>query len=161
MDRLAAALTTVSKRVTHCKSCGKVTEDNPCAICTDEKRDHRLICVVEEAFDVESVESAGVYKGLYHVLGGRLSPLDGIGPDDLSFDALVRRTKNGSGVKEVVVATNPSMEGEATATYLKGLLEDTGVTVSRIALGLPVGGDLQYADAVTIARALSERKEMA
>jgi recombination protein RecR len=115
---------------------------------------------VEEAGDVSAIERAGRYRGRYHVLGGRLSPLDGVGPDALNIERLVARVQNGSGVSEVIVATNPSMEGEVTATYLQQVLKPTGVRVTRIARGLPVGGDLEYADGVTIAQALSARREM-
>jgi len=124
------------------------------------RRDQGILCVVEEASDIEAIERSGEYQGLYHVLGGHLSPLDGIGPDDLHIEDLRCRVENGSGVREVVVATNPSMEGEVTATYLRGVLAPLGMHVTRIALGLPVGGDLEYADRSTIAQALSARREM-
>ena len=116
--------------------------------------------MVEEASDLEAIERSGEFRGLYHVLGGHLSPLDGVGPDDLRIDDLFRRVENGSGVREVIVATNPSMEGEVTATYIRGVLAPVGLQVSRIALGLPVGGDLEYADRQTIAQALAARREM-
>ncbi len=119
------------------------------------------MCVVEEASDIEAIERSGEFRGLYHVLGGHLSPLDGVGPDELRIDALRRRLENGSGVREVIVATNPSMEGEVTATYLRGVLAQGGLHVTRIALGLPIGGHLEYADRVTIAQALAARTEMA
>ena len=119
-----------------------------------------VVCVVEEASDIDAIERSGEYKGLYHVLGGHLSPLDGVGPEELRIEALRLRVSNGSKFREVIVATNPSMEGEATATYLRGVLVPEGVHVTRIALGLPVGGDLEYADRVTIARALTARREM-
>jgi recombination protein RecR len=130
-----------------------------CAICLDPRRDATLMCVVEEAADIGAIERSGDYRGTYHVLGGRLSPLDGVGPDDLTIAALAKRVAAG-GIKEVIVATNPSLEGEATALYLQRQLVPLGVTVSRIARGLPVGGDLEYADGVTIAQALSARREM-
>ena len=140
--------------------CGNLTEQDPCGICADPRRDTAVVCVVEEASDIGAIERSGEFRGLYHVLGGHLSPLDGIGPDDLRVAALLARMENGSGIREVILATNPSMEGEVTATYLRGALEGTGMRVTRIALGLPVGGDLEYADAVTIARALAARREM-
>ena len=161
-ERLADALRRVRGRVVACGTCGNLAEEDPCGICADPRRDAALLCVVEESADVGAVERAGRYRGRYHVLGGRLSPLDGVGPDALHLDRLVARVANGSGVREVIVATNPSMEGEATATYIQQLLKATGggVRVTRIARGLPVGGDLEYADAVTIAQALVARRDM-
>jgi len=157
--RLAEALLTLADRVRHCDRCHNLTEDAVCAICLDPRRDATLMCVVEEAADIGAIERSGDYRGTYHVLGGRLSPLDGVGPDDLTIAALAKRVAAG-GIKEVIVATNPSLEGEATALYLQRQLVPLGVTVSRIARGLPVGGDLEYADGVTIAQALSARREM-
>lgn len=159
-QRLARALQSVAERVAPCSKCGNFSESDPCPICIDTRRDQSTICVVEEASDIDAIEGSGEFKGLYHVLGGHLSPLDGIGPDDLRIESLCGRLANGSGVREVIVATNPSMEGEVTATYLREVLTPAGVSVSRIALGLPVGGDLEYADRVTIAQALSARREM-
>jgi recombination protein RecR len=159
-ERLAEAIRRVRGRVTACGACGNLSEDDPCPICRDPRRDATLLCVVEEAADVGAIERAGRYRGRYHVLGGRLSPLEGLGPDQLSLEQLVARVANGSGVREVIVATNPSMEGEVTATYLQQLLKPTGVRVTRIARGLPVGGDLEYADGVTIAQALEARRDM-
>jgi len=161
VERLARAIHAVTERVTPCSVCGNLTEHDPCGICADPRRDPGLVCVVEEASDIGAIERSGEYRGVYHVLGGHLSPLDGIGPDDLRMGALVARVRNGQGVREVILATNPSMEGEVTATYLRGMLENgREVRVTRIALGLPVGGDLEYADEVTIARALAARREM-
>ena len=157
--RLAEALLTLAERVRHCERCHNLTEETVCAICLDPRRDATLVCVVEEAADIGAIERSGDYRGTYHVLGGRLSPLDGVGPDDLTIAALVKRIGAG-GITEVIVATNPSLEGEATALYLQRQLVPLGVTVSRIARGLPVGGDLEYADGVTIAQALSARREM-
>jgi recombination protein RecR len=157
--RLAEALLTLAERVRQCDRCHNLTEDTVCAICLDPRRDPTLVCVVEEAADIGAIERSGDYRGTYHVLGGRLSPLDGVGPDDLTIAALAKRVAAG-GIKEVIVATNPSLEGEATALYLQRQLVPLGVTVSRIARGLPVGGDLEYADGVTIAQALSARREM-
>ena len=160
-ERLADAIRRVRGRVTACGTCGTLSDEDPCAVCRDPRRDATLLCVVEESADVGSIERAARYRGRYHVLGGRLSPLDGLGPDDLHLDRLLARVTNGSGVREVIVATNPSMEGEATATYVQQVLKPTGVRVTRIARGLPVGGDLEYADAVTIAQALDARRDMA
>ena len=158
--RLADAIRAVRERVRACSVCGTLTDEDPCAICADPRRDPALLCVVEEASDVAAIERTGGYRGRYHVLGGRLSPLEGVGPEALRLDRLVARVTNGSDVREVIIATNPSMEGEVTATYLRQLLKPTGVRVTRIARGLPVGGDLEYADGVTIAQALSARRDM-
>ena len=158
--RLARAGAALGERVRACSRCGNLTEADPCAICADPRRDAAVICVVEEASDVAAIERAGEYRGLYHVLGGRLSPLDGVGPDQLSVAPLTERVRNGSAVREVILATNPSVEGEATAIYLAKLLKPLGVRVTRIARGLPVGGDLEYADEVTLSKALEGRREM-
>jgi recombination protein RecR len=160
VDRLADSLRRLAEKVHPCPLCGNMTEDEKCRLCTDPHRDGASLCVVEEASDIDAIERAGEYRGRYHVLGGKLSPLDGVGPDDLAIESLRQRMANGGGVTEVIIATNPSMEGEATATYLRNVLEGSGARVTRIALGLPVGGDLQYADGVTIARALAARREM-
>ena len=158
--RLAATIERVAERVGSCAVCGNLSEADPCEICQDPRRDGSVLCVVEEASDISAIERTGEFRGRYHVLGGRLSPLDGVGPDDLRLAGLQDRVANGSEVKEIILATNPSMEGEATATLVRGLISNPDVRVSRIALGLPVGGDLEYADAVTVARALSARREM-
>lgn len=157
--RLSEALDAVAERVRACSRCGNLTEQDPCDICLSPQRDGSVLCVVEEASDIEAVERAGEFRGLYHVLGGRLAPLEGVGPDDLSIRPLLERLEGGSAVREVIVATNPSVEGEATAIYLQRLVHPLGIRVTRIARGLPVGGDLQYADGVTIAEALSGRRE--
>lgn len=157
--RLAAALVALVERVRPCDECGNLTEASPCALCADPRRDRTVICVVEEASDIPAIERTGEFRGLYHVLGGRLAPLDGVGPEDLAVAGLVRRAGAG-GVTEVIVATNPKLEGDATALYLQGQLAGTGVTVSRLARGLPVGGDLEYADGVTIVQALAARRAM-
>jgi len=157
--RLAAALVAVSERVRACQECGNLTEEQPCAICRDPRRDPALLCVVEEASAVPVVDRSTDFRGRYHVLGGRLSPLDGIGPESLRLEHLVARVREG-GIREVILATNPSLEGEATALYLQRQLASLGATVTRIARGLPVGGDLEYADGVTIAQALAARREM-
>jgi recombination protein RecR len=157
--RLASALLAVSDRVRACERCFNLTEDPLCAICRDARRDATLVCAVEEASDIGAIERAGEFRGVYHVLGGRLSPLDGVGPEDLTVQQLVDRVA-ASGVREVILATNASLEGEATALYVQRQLASSRVTVSRIARGIPVGGDLEYADGVTIAQALSARREM-
>jgi recombination protein RecR len=157
--RLAEALVTLAEKVRPCSDCFNLTESARCSLCTDPRRDRSVICVVEEASDIPSIERTGEFRGLYHVLGGRLAPLDGVGPSDLTVAALVTRVTEG-GVREVIVATNPKLEGEATALYLQEQLRPTGVTVSRLARGLPVGGDLEYADGVTIVQALSARRAM-
>jgi len=158
--RLAQALLAVTERVRPCRVCGNLTEDDECAICRHPGRDRRLVCVVEEASDIVAIERTGEYRGLYHVLGGRLSPLDGIGPEDLRLEPLLRRVREDD-VHEVILATNPSVEGEATALYIHQLLAPLGVRVTRLARGLPVGGDLEYADGVTIAEALHGRRDFA
>jgi len=158
--RLARAVAALGERVRVCSRCGDLTEDDPCAICADERRDGGVICVVEEASDVVAIERAGEYRGRYHVLGGRLSPLDGVGPDALNIPRLLERLANGSTVREVIVATNPSVEGEATAHYVERMLRSqaSAVAVSRLARGLPVGGELEYADGETIAQAFAARR---
>ena len=158
-ERLARALITLTERVRPCECCFNVTEEQLCVVCRDPRRDQSLVCVVEEASDISAIERSGEYRGAYHVLGGRLSPLDGVGPDDLTVTALQHRVAGG-GVREVIVATNLKLEGEATALYLQEQLAPLGVKVSRIARGIPVGGDLEYADGVTIAQAMAARREM-
>lgn len=155
---LAAALEDVKERVRFCRDCGNLTEEEVCAICLDGRRDHSLICVVEQPVDLLSLERTHEYRGLYHVLGGALSPLDGVEPEHLRVDELLLRVER-NGVQEVVLATNPNMTGEATASYLADRLRGT-VRVTRLASGLPVGGDLEYADEVTLGRALAGRREM-
>lgn len=157
--RLAASLVAVTERVRPCQECGNLTEDQPCAICRDPRRDPALLCVVEEASAVGVVDRSTEFRGRYHVLGGRLSPLDGIGPESLSLDRLVHRVEE-QGVREVILATNPSMEGEVTATYIQQLLAGRDVRVTRLARGLPMGGDLEYVDGVTLAHALVARQEV-
>jgi recombination protein RecR len=155
---LAASIVEVKERVRFCRECGNLTEDEVCAICLDARRDHSLICVVEQPVDLISVERTAEFRGLYHVLGGALSPIDGVEPSDLRIDELIQRVER-NGVEEVVVATNPNMTGEATAAYLADRLRGR-VRVTRLASGLPVGGDLEYADEVTLGRALTGRREM-
>jgi recombination protein RecR len=155
---LAAAIEEVKERVRFCRECGNLTEDEVCAICLDTRRDHTLICVVEQPVDLISLERTHEFRGLYHVLGGSLSPIDGVEPEHLKIDELLRRVEQ-NGVQEVVLATNPNMTGEATAHYLADRLRGR-VRVTRLASGLPVGGDLEYADEVTLGRALAGRREM-
>jgi recombination protein RecR len=157
--RLARALDAVAERVRPCEICGNLTEEQPCGICRDPRRDPAVLCVVEEASAVGVVDRSTEFRGRYHVLGGRLSPLDGIGPEALRIDELVRRVRE-DGVREVILATNPSMEGEVTATYIQQLLSAMAVKVTRLARGLPRGGDLEYVDGVTLAHALSARQEV-
>jgi recombination protein RecR len=155
---LAESISEVKERVRFCRECGNLTEEEVCGICQDARRDHALICVVEQPADLISVERTAEYRGLYHVLGGALSPIDGVEPGDLRIDELMRRVEQ-NGVQEVVLATNPNMTGEATAAYLADRLRGR-VRVTRLASGLPVGGDLEYADEVTLGRALAGRREM-
>lgn len=155
--RLAEILAEVRDKVKFCDICGNVTEETTCSICRDPRRSQTVICVVEEAKDVAAIERTREFRGLYHVLGGALSPIDGIGPDDLRFAQLVRRLAD-STVTEVIIATDPNLEGEATATYLSRLLVQPGLRVTRLASGLPVGGDLEYADEVTLGRAFEGRR---
>ena len=155
---LAEAIETVKERVRFCRECGNLTEEEVCAICTDARRDHSIVCVVEQPADLISLERTHEFRGLYHVLGGALSPLDGVEPEHLRIEELLKRVER-NGVAEVVLATNPNMTGEATAAYLADRLRGR-VRVTRLASGLPVGGDLEYADEVTLGRALVGRREM-
>jgi recombination protein RecR len=159
LARLAQALVSVAERVRPCVRCGNLAEGEQCDICLDPRRDAALICVVEEAAAVALLERAGEFRGTYHVLGGRLDPLNGTGPESLRLDPLLGRVAAGN-VREVILATNPSMEGEVTATYVQQLLAPSGVRVTRLARGLPVGGDLEYVDGVTLAHALADRREV-
>ncbi|HET9150979.1 MAG TPA: recombination mediator RecR [Gemmatimonadales bacterium] len=158
VSALARALDAVAERVKPCATCGNLTEEQPCAICQDPRRDPSVLCVVEEPSAVPVVDRAE-FRGRYHVLGGRLSPLDGIGPESLRLESLVERVRSG-GVREVILATNPSMEGEVTATYVQQLLQGLPVRVTRLARGLPMGGDLEFVDGVTLAHALVARQEV-
>jgi recombination protein RecR len=157
--RLASVLASVSERIRPCEECGNLTEEQPCGICRDPRRDRTMVCVVEEPSTVGVVDRSTDFRGQYHVLGGRLSPLDGIGPEALRIDRLVQRVREG-GVREVILATNPSMEGEVTATYIQQLLAGMDVRVTRLARGLPMGGDLEYVDGVTLAHALVTRQAL-
>jgi recombination protein RecR len=156
---LAAALTKGADAVHHCGVCYLLTEEDPCSLCGDESRDRGIICVVEDPLNAWAVEATGDFRGLYHVLGGTLDPLHGVGPEELTVAALVSRVQIG-GVREVIVATNPTVEGEATAHYLARVLRPTGTTITRIAFGLPAGGEISYADQVTLTRALAGRRGM-
>lgn len=157
---LADAIRQMKQAVKFCSICLNITDIEPCAICQDDRRDQSLICVVEEPLDIVAIERTRGYKGLYHVLHGALSPVDGIGPEDLKITELLARLRSGV-VQELILATNPNVEGETTAIYLTRLLRPLGVRVTQIARGLPVGGDLEYADEVTLARAMEGRREMA
>jgi len=157
--RLSQAILDAKARIRHCSICFHLTDVDPCAICSAPNRSAEVICVVEDPRDVLAMERTREFKGRYHVLHGAISPLDGIGPDDLKIAELLHRVKGGE-VKEVIVATNPRVEGEATAIYLAGILKPLGIKVTRLAHGLPVGGDLEYADEVTLARALEGRREI-
>jgi len=157
-DRLVEAVRDVKERVTYCSVCNNITDSDPCVYCRNEARDHRLICVVEEPQNVAAIEKTREFKGVYHVLMGALSPLQGIGPDELKIKGLLTRVTEAS--TEVILATNPNVEGEATAIYLARLLKPLGVKVTRIAMGVPVGSDIEYADEVTMHRALEGRREV-
>lgn len=159
VTRLATALTEVKVRVRFCEICGNVSETAQCRICTDPRRNPTVLCVVEEAKDVVAIERTREFRGRYHVLGGAINPIDGVGPDDLRIRELMTRLADGT-VEEVILATDPNIEGEATATYLARLLKTMGVPASRLASGLPVGGDLEYADEVTLGRAFEGRRRI-
>jgi recombination protein RecR len=159
VERLAQAIAEIKEKILFCSQCSSITESDPCPLCTDTSRDRSLICVVEDPSDVFLVERTGAYKGVYHVLMGALSPLDGIGPEQLKIDALMTRIDQG-GVREVICATNPNMEGEATVLYLAKLLKPRGIRLTRLAHGLPVGGHLEYADEITLSRSLEGRLDL-
>lgn len=158
VDRLADALRDVRDRVSHCSVCNNITDSDPCSYCRSSERDPRVICVVEEPQSVTAIEKTREFKGVYHVLMGALSPLQGVGPDDLKIKGLL--TRIGTEVAEVILATNPTVDGEATALYLARLIKPLGVRVTRIAMGVPVGSDLDYADEVTVHKALEGRREV-
>lgn len=157
--RLAQAIVRAKERIAFCRDCGNVAEEELCRICANGARDANVICVVEEPKDVATIERSGVMKGRYHVLGGAISPLDGVGPEDLRVQELLDRVER-DGVTEVIIATNPNLEGNATAMYVAALLRPLGIRVTRLASGLPVGGDLEYADEVTLSQALEGRRDM-
>ena len=156
---LAGAILEAKEKIGYCSTCFNLSDRNPCAICSDEKRDHSVICVVEQPQDVAAMERMHEYKGVYHVLHGALSPLEGVGPDDLRIKELLTRLYD-TNVKEIIMATNPNVEGEATAMYIAKLLKPLGIKVTRIAHGLPIGGDLEYADEITLAKAMENRREI-
>jgi recombination protein RecR len=156
---LAAAIISVKENTVLCSSCQNISDCDPCAICTSEERDASLVCVVKEPLDILALERTGRYKGQYHVLHGVISPMDGIGPDDLKMAELLDRLKTGQ-VKEIILATNPNLEGEATAMYIQRLLAHQGIRLTRLARGLPMGSDLEYADEVTLTHALESRQEI-
>lgn len=157
VERLASTLREVKERVKFCSICGNVSEEEQCRICLDQRRDPTSLCVVEESKDVVAIERTREFRGRYHVLGGAISPIEGIGPDDLRIRELLSRLSDGT-ITEVILATDPNLEGEATATYLARMIAPLGISVSRLASGLPVGGDLEYADEVTLGRAFSGRR---
>jgi len=159
--RLSRSLVELAERIRPCRACGNFSEDELCEICANPKRDRSVLCVVEEAYEVGAIERTGQFRGIFHVLGGRLSPLDGVGPEELNVASLLRRIADAQGeVREVIVATNASVEGEATAVYLEGQIRALGPRVTRLARGIPVGSDLEYVDGSTIAQALAGRREM-
>ncbi|HET9948670.1 MAG TPA: recombination mediator RecR [Longimicrobiales bacterium] len=159
--RLARSIADLADKVRRCRECGNFSEEEKCAVCADPRRDRSVLCVVEEAYEVGAIERTGQYRGLFHVLGGRLSPLDGVGPDELNVAGLLRRLQEAGGeIREVILATNASVEGEATAVYLEGEIRRFGTRVTRLARGIPVGSDLEYVDGSTIAQAIAGRREM-
>jgi len=158
-ERLCQAIRDVKDRVTYCTICNNITDSDPCSLCGDDRRDHHTICVVEEPQNVSVVDRSGGYRGVFHVLMGTISPLQGVGPDDLKIKSLLARIAGG-GVEEVILATNPTVEGEATAIYLARLLKPLGVRVTRIATGIPVGSDLDYADDLSVGKSLDGRREV-
>ena len=157
--RLARLILEVKKKTKNCSQCFNVTESDPCHICSDQERDRSTLCVVEEPHDLAALEKARAFRGLYHVLGGSLSPLEGVGPEELKVDELVERVRK-SAFREVILGTNPTVEGEATALYLERVLRPQDITVSRLARGVPVGGELEYLDDITLAKAIENRKEI-
>lgn len=159
VQRIAEALLAMKERIRFCDICGNISEAQQCSICQDPRRNHSQLCVVEEAKDIGVIERTRAYRGLYHVLGGTIDPINGIGPDQLRIRELLKRLSDET-ITEVIIATNPNIEGEATATYLSRTLAGVGIEVSRLASGLPVGGDLEYADEVTLGRALEGRRSM-
>jgi recombination protein RecR len=159
LQELATSIARLKQEIVLCERCFDLTHESPCDICRDPRRDATLVCVVEEPADLAAVERSGSFRGCYHVLGGALSPIDGVGPGDLRIAQLVDRVQSG-GISEVILATNPNAEGDATAHYVSSALRPTGVRVSRIAYGMPLGGDLEYADHVTVGRSLENRREI-
>ncbi|MGH9459308.1 MAG: recombination mediator RecR [Thermoanaerobaculia bacterium] len=158
-EALAEAILSVKQSIARCSQCNNLTDVDPCGICSDPRRDSSMLCVVEEAWNIPTIEAARDYRGLYHVLIGTLSPLRGVGPDEIDVAGVIRRVREG-GIREVILATNPNVEGEATAMYIAQQIRPMGVRVTRLGFGLPVGGDLEYADQVTMAKALEGRREI-
>ncbi|MGH2377452.1 MAG: recombination mediator RecR [Candidatus Limnocylindria bacterium] len=158
-EALAAAVRSVKTDLKYCAVCFNIAEADPCALCSSDERDQRVVCVVEEPLDVLAIERTGQFKGVYHVLHGAISPVNGVRPDDLRIAELAARAK-GNGIEELILATNPNLEGEATAMYIAQLLSETGARITRLARGLPMGGDLEYADEVTVSRALEGRRAL-
>lgn len=159
-EALATSIYDAKKRMKYCSVCGNLTDTDPCGICSDKERNQNIICVVETPQDVMAMERVREYKGLYHVLNGAISPMEGIGPEDINLKQLIVRLQENPNVSELILATNPNIEGEATAMYISRLLSSTGIKVTRIAHGLPVGGDLEYADEVTLLKAVEGRREL-
>ncbi|MDD2216876.1 MAG: recombination mediator RecR [Eubacteriales bacterium] len=159
-DALADAIKDAKQNIKFCSQCGNLTDVDPCAICTDFKRNGKYICVVESPQDVMAMERIKEYTGLYHVLNGAISPMDGIGPDDINLKSLIIRLQQNDDIEEVILATNPNIEGEATAMYIARLIKPSGIKVSRIAHGIPIGGDLEYADEVTLLKAVENRRQL-
>jgi recombination protein RecR len=158
-ESLSRDIKELKEKIKPCRICGNYTETDPCSICTDPGRDKSILCIIEQPKDIQAIESTHEYRGVYHVLQGAISPIDGIGPEDLTFKKLFERIKT-EPVKEIIIATNPTVEGETTALYLVKYLKETSIRITRIALGIPLGGDLEYADSITLARALKGRNEM-
>ena len=159
-QQLAEAIVSAKRSLHYCSQCGNLTDQDPCIICSDGERDHSIICVVETPQDVMAMERIREYNGLYHVLHGAISPAEGVGPNDINLKSLITRLQSDDGVKEIIIATNPNIEGEATAMYISRLIKPSGIKVTRIAHGIPVGGDLEYADEVTLLKAIEGRREL-
>ena len=160
VEKLTGAITEAKAKMRYCSICGNLTDENPCRICTDHSRDKSVICVVESPKDVAAMEKIREYKGLYHVLHGAISPMEGIGPEDINLKSLIKRLQGNDDVKEIILATNPNIEGEATAMYIARLINPSGIKVTRIAHGIPVGGDLEYTDEITLLKAMEGRNPL-
>ena len=160
VERLTGAITDAKEKMSYCSICGNLTDEDPCRICTDQSRDRSVICIVESPKDVAAMEKIREYKGLYHVLHGAISPMEGIGPEDINLKSLIKRLQENDNVKEIILATNPNIEGEATAMYIARLINPSGIKVTRIAHGIPVGGDLEYTDEITLLKAVEGRKPL-
>lgn len=160
VEKLTGAITEAKAKMRYCSICGNLTDEDPCKICTDHSRDKSVICVVESPKDVAAMEKIREYKGLYHVLHGAISPMEGIGPEDINLKSLIKRLQGNDDVKEIILATNPNIEGEATAMYIARLINPSGIKVTRIAHGIPVGGDLEYTDEITLLKAMEGRKTL-